>query len=339
MLQNFGFMDQTVSLPTKSISIVAPCFNEQDCLEAFYQALSQTVAKLTGYQFEFILVDDGSHDQTFAIAQKLARQDNRVKIISFSRNFGHQSALLAGMDAASGQAVITMDSDLQHPPELIPQLVQSWEQGFDIVSALRRDTADATLFKKMASRGFYSFINRISSIAITPTADFRLMDRLAVDGYLQLREYHRFNRGLIDWIGFRTTTIPFEAPARFAGQTKFSVVRMARFALHALVSFSVFPLRLAIFLGLFIAFLAGGYAIYAVYAMLVLRSTLPGWTSLAVTMLLLGGVQLICLGLVGEYVGKIFEEAKHRPLYVIRRREGFDPPPSSRPKSVIQESK
>lgn len=306
------------------ISIVAPCFNEEACLAEFHRELS-TVLDALPYRFEVIYVDDGSCDGTLRIARRLRERDPRVKTIAFSRNFGHQAALLAGLDAASGVAVVTLDSDLQHPPALIPKLIEEWENGNDIVFTVRRDTADAGMWKRLTSRLFYWLINRVSAIDITPAAaDFRLMGREPVEAFRQLREYHRFNRGLVDWLGFRTATVEFDAPARFAGESKYSTVKMFRFALNAIVSFSVFPLRVAVFLGFVMSSLAMLYAAYALYIFFFTDRAVQGWTSTLVTTLLIGGIQLICLGMVGEYVGKTFEEVKRRPIYVIRRREGFE---------------
>ncbi|QUW03892.1 glycosyltransferase family 2 protein [Chloracidobacterium validum] len=307
----------------RPISIVAPCFNEADGLMAFHAALSAAIADLP-YDVEIIYVDDGSTDATPQVLDALRKQDRRVKTLVFSRNFGHQAALLAGLDAARGDAVITLDSDLQHPPERIPELIRAWEQGADIVYTVRRETDGVPLSKRLTSRLFYWLMNRASVTPIVPgAADFRLMDRVAVDSFCALRETHRFNRGLVSWLGFRATAIEFDAPARFAGESKYSFTRMLRFAVDGLVSFSVWPLRAAMLLGFGMAAFAALYIVYALYVFFVLRWTVPGWTSTLVTVLLIGGVQLLSVGLVGEYVGKIYEEVKRRPLYVVRERHGF----------------
>lgn len=306
------------------LSIVAPCFNEAAGLEAFHAALTAAVASLP-YAVEIIYVDDGSTDATPQVLSRLRAQDTRVRTLTFSRNFGHQAALLAGLEAAQGAAVITLDSDLQHPPELIPELIRAWEQGADIVHTIRRETADAGLGKRLTSWLFYRLLNWASGTPIIPgAADFRLMSRLAVDNFCALRETHRFNRGLVSWLGFRTASVPFDAPARFAGKSKYSFTRMLRFAVHGLVSFSVWPLRAATILGFGMAAFAALYIVYALYVFFILHWTVPGWTSTLITVLLIGGVQLISLGVVGEYVGKIYEEVKRRPLYVIRERQGFE---------------
>ncbi len=310
--------------PDRLLSIVAPCFNEAEGLEAFHTALADAVATLP-YAVEIIYVDDGSTDATPHVLARLRARDARVKTLTFSRNFGHQAALLAGLDAAQGAAVITLDSDLQHPPELIPELVRAWEQGADIVYTIRRETADASFSKRLTSWLFYRLLNWGSGTPIVPgAADFRLMNRLAVDSFCAMRETHRFNRGLVSWLGFRTAAIPFDAPARFAGESKYSLTRMLRFAVHGLVSFSVWPLRMATLLGFGMAIFAALYIVYALYVFFVLHWTVPGWTSTLITVLLIGGVQLISLGLVGEYVGKIYEEVKRRPLYIVRERQGFE---------------
>ncbi|MCS7080993.1 MAG: glycosyltransferase family 2 protein [Chloracidobacterium sp.] len=305
------------------ISIVAPCFNEAAGLRAFHAALT-AVLEMLPYAVEIIYVDDGSTDATPHVLAELRAQDARVKTLTFSRNFGHQAALLAGLDAARGDAVVTLDSDLQHPPELIPTLIRAWEEGAEIVHTIRRETADATWFKRLTSRLFYRLLRWASGTPIIPgAADFRLLNRAAVDSFCALRETHRFNRGLVSWLGFRTAAVEFDAPARFAGESKYSLGRMARFALHGLVSFSVWPLRAAMLLGFGMAGFAALYIAYALYVFFILHWTVPGWTSTLITVLLIGGVQLLSLGIVGEYVGKIYEEVKGRPLYIIRERHGF----------------
>lgn len=305
------------------LSIVAPCFNEAEGLPAFHAALTAVLDALP-YAVEIIYVDDGSTDATPQVLDALRAQDGRVKTLTLARNFGHQAALLAGLDAARGDAVVTLDSDLQHPPELIPELVRAWEQGAEIVYTVRRDTADATWFKRLTSRWFYRLLRSASGTPIVPgAADFRLMSRVAADGFCALRETHRFNRGLVSWLGFRTAAVEFDAPARFAGESKYSLGRMLRFAVHGLVSFSVWPLRAAMLLGFAMAGFAALYIVYALYVFFILHWTVPGWTSTLITVLLIGGVQLLSLGIVGEYVGKIYEEVKRRPLYVVRARHGF----------------
>jgi len=318
------------------LSIVAPCFNEAEGLEAFHTALTSAVASLP-YDVEIIYVDDGSTDATPQVLNLLRARDARVKTLTFSRNFGHQAALLAGLDAARGAAVITLDSDLQHPPELIPELVRAWEQGADIVYTIRRETAGVGFGKRFTSWLFYRLLNLGSETPIVPgAADFRLMSRLAVDSFCTLRETHRFNRGLVSWLGFRTAAVPFDAPERFAGKSKYSLGRMLRFALHGVVSFSVWPLRVATMLGFGMAIFAALYIVYALYVFFILHWTVPGWTSTLISVLLIGGVQLISLGLIGEYIGKIYEEVKRRPLYVIRERQGFGDDASSQTISTTE---
>ncbi len=305
------------------LSIVAPCFNEAEGLPAFHAALTAVVGTMP-YAVEIIYVDDGSTDATPQVLATLRAQDARVKTLTLSRNFGHQAALLAGLDAAQGDAVVTLDSDLQHPPALIPELIRAWEQGAEVVYTIRRETADATLFKRLTSRLFYRLLQQASGTPIIAgAADFRLMDRVAVESFCTLRETHRFNRGLVSWLGFRTAAVVFDAPARFVGKSKYSLWRMLRFAVHGLVSFSVWPLRVAMLLGFGMAGFAALYIAYALYVFFVLHRTVPGWTSTLITVLLIGGVQLLSLGIVGEYVGKIFEEVKGRPLYIVRERHGF----------------
>lgn len=273
-----------------------------------------------GIGFELIFVDDGSRDGTFSEIQRLAEEDPRVLGIQLSRNFGHQVALLAGLREARGSRILMMDADGQHPPGLIPALVDKLEEGYDIVNTVREDTRGAGFFKKSSSRLFYRVFNLLSDVRIEPNAsDFRIMTRDALEAFLGMDEQNRFTRGMVSWMGFRQGLLSYVAPARHSGRSKYSPRRMVRFAFDGVTAFSSRPLRISAYLGLFVLFMGLAYAIYAVVVHLLGRSN-PGWTSLLVTMLVLGGTQLLILGIIGEYLARIFNESKKRPHYFISRR-------------------
>ncbi|MBX3438642.1 MAG: glycosyltransferase family 2 protein [Planctomycetaceae bacterium] len=306
------------------VSVVIPVFNEEGNIRALYNELRRVTDELF-YRFEWIFVDDGSSDHTVEIIAQLHEEDASVKLVRFARNFGHQAAITAGMEYAAGDAVITMDADLQHPPALIPELLRQWKLGFEVVLTQRVESKQAGLFKKVTSGGFYWLMNRCMDRPILPGgADFRLMDRKVVDQLNSLQERSRFMRGLISWVGFRQIAIPYVAEPRFAGVSKYTVRKMLRFATDGLTSFSIFPLRIATYLGLLAALSGLPYALWAVWTRLFTDTAAPGWASLIVSILFLGGVQLICLGVLGEYVGRIYEEVKCRPLYIARDTMGLD---------------
>lgn len=299
------------------ISVVVPILNEEDNIRLLYQQLIPILKGLSS-RYEVIFVDDGSTDRSFSIVKELATNDPRIRGISFSKNFGHQIALLAGLKKSRGEAVITMDGDLQHPPDFIPVLYAKFQEGYEIVNTKRIDQAEINLFKKSSSRLYYRLINFLSTVPIEPaSADFRLMSRVTVDAFLNIPERDRFTRGLISWMGFRQVVVTFQAMARAAGKTKYSFRKMIRFGLNGITSFSARPLRISFFSGSIISF-AG--LIYAVFAVLKFFSgqTVPGWTSILVSLLIIGGVILINLGIVGEYIARIFNEVKSRPLYFIK---------------------
>jgi len=299
------------------ISLVIPLYNEEENLHALYRELVPVLNDIN-LRAEVIFVDDGSRDKSFQMVKELSALDNRISGISLSRNFGHQVALTAGMQHARGEMVITLDADLQHPPNEIPRLIEQYDLGFDIVNTRRIDTEEIGFFKKTSSKLFYNLINRISEVPITESSsDFRLMSRKALDSFIQFSERGRFTRGLISWMGYRQTVIDYICPPRFAGKSKYTVRKMLHFAADGVTSFSAKPLRIASYVGV-IVFLLG--LIYAVFAIIQNLSgkTIPGWTSLLVTVLLLGGIQLLTLGVIGEYLARIFNESKSRPLYFIK---------------------
>jgi glycosyltransferase involved in cell wall biosynthesis len=307
------------------VSIVVPVLNEERNIPLLYEQVRREVEG-AGYDFELIFVDDGSTDGSVEAVAALHRSDPRVRLVSFSRNFGHQIALTAGMDHSSGDAVIVMDADLQHPPEMIRKLLDQWKEGFEVVHTVRETTQDAGWFKRTTGMVFYRLFRALSHIDLPANAaDFRLLDRSVVRALGEIRERTRFLRGLTAWAGFRATSIPYRAPARREGVSKFTPRRMARLAVDGLVSFSAIPLHVAIYAGVALAGLGFLYALYALYVHFVTGTTLPGWTSIIMLVAIVGGIQLILMGIIGVYLGKIYEETKQRPLYLVRRSIGLVP--------------
>ncbi len=310
-------------MPAPTLSVVIPCYNEEPNLSEMYRRLSVVLQDIA-LSYEVIFVDDGSSDGTFEAIRQLHDRDVYVRGIQLSRNFGHQVALAAGLHASRGAMVVSMDGDLQHPPELIPELIRYCEKGFDIVNTQRLDTEGAKFLKRKTSTLFYRIMNNLSEVALTEgAADFRLMSRAAVEAYCVLEERDRFNRGLVQWMGFSQAVVSYRAEARYAGETKYSLKKMFRFAVDGITSFSSKPLRIAAYVGGGISLIG---LLYALYALIIyfLDGTTEGWTSLLITVLLLGGVQLIFLGIIGEYIARIFNEAKSRPLYFIKGEIGGD---------------
>jgi glycosyltransferase involved in cell wall biosynthesis len=302
----------------KLISIVVPVFNEQENIQFFYQEVLKCMENL-GYLFEIIFVDDGSNDKTLLILNRLTQQDTRVRAILLARNFGHQVALTCGLDYAGGDAVITMDGDMQHPPHLLPILLEKWEEGFEIVQTIRVDTQGVSWFKKFSSSLFYRLINAMSDINIAEGgSDFRLLDKKVVHTFQYFKEKARFIRGIIGDMGYRQVQVKFVAPERYGGKSKFSIKKMFSFALNGITSYSKLPLRFAFYLGILFGFLSFVLTLNVVYIKVFTTEAVPGWATIAVSVLLLGGLQLVGMGIVGEYVGRIFEEVKQRPLYWVR---------------------
>lgn len=299
------------------LSIVIPAFNEEQNIAPLYQKLT-AVLKTTSFDYEIIFSDDGSRDNTFEEIKKLTFQDPKVSGVSLSRNFGHQVAIMAGLQQSKGSIVIMMDADLQHPPEIIPLLLEEQKKGFDIVNTRRIDAKGTGALKKGSSKLFYGILNRLSDVKIEPAAaDFRLLTRKAVDAFLQFEERDRFTRGLISWMGFRQSIIEYKASARYSGKSKYTLQKMLRFGIDGITSFSSRPLRISFYTG-FLLFIAGlAYAVYAVVRN-ISGSTVPGWTSILVSVLIIGGFQLLSLGIIGEYIARIFNETKARPMYFIK---------------------
>jgi len=306
--------DTPLRTPTL-LSVVAPVFNEEELVEEFVQRATAAVAD---FEYELVLVDDGSSDSTPALLDRLADTDPRIRVIHLSRNFGHQAALTAGLEHAVGDAVAMIDADLQDPPELIPDMIAQWSQGADVVYAVRRQREGETAFKLATARWFYRLFDKLAQVDLEPNSgDFRLLDRRALDALLEMTERSRFLRGMTVWVGFNQTAVSYERDARQAGETKYTLRRMLRFSLDAITSFSHLPLQLATYVGIFSA----GIAFIAIPVVIILRivhSYLPGFGSITIAILLLGGVQLIAIGVIGEYVGRIYDEVKHRPLYIVR---------------------
>ena len=300
--------------------VVTPCFNEEAVVARFHEAATRQLEALEGLDYRILFVDDGSSDGTLEELNALRARDPRVQVSSLSRNFGHQIALTAGLAQARGDAVILMDSDLQHPPELIPRLVDEWRQGHDVVSAVRRDTADGSVFKNFSSRVFYWLIGKLSDTPIEPgAADFCLLSHRAQQALQRMPEHHRFLRGMVSWVGFPRAFVYYDAPARVAGESKYDLRRMVRLALDAVFSFSVTPIRLMRRFGLILIALGFVYLFYIILRFFVLRDLEPGWGSVISTVVILGGMQLASMGIIGEYLARVFEEVKARPLYLLKQ--------------------
>lgn len=306
-----------MNLQQKNISIVVPCYNEEGNIEAIYQLIKNELDSLVN--FELIFVDDGSTDLSLMRIVQLSQQDSRVRYISLSRNFGHQNALKAGLDNAMGDCVISLDADLQHPPKLIKEFIEKWQQGFDIVYSIRKDDPELGLLKRLTSKFFYKFVNLFSDTTIQEgTADFRLLDRKVVNVIKSLPENYLFIRGLTSWVGFNQIAIEYYPEKRFSGKSKYSLNRMIHFASSGITSFSTKPLKLSIYLGFTIAMISFIYGLFAIYEAIFTSNVIQGWTSVIVSVLFIGGIQLIMIGILGEYLGKLFMENKRRPNYVIK---------------------
>ena len=304
-----------------AVDIVIPVFNEAGVVEKSHENLSATI-ETCPYSFTIYYVNDGSTDGTAASLSALKRRDSRVRVIELSRNFGHQAALTAGLDASTGGAVITMDCDGQHPPELIPQMLKLIEQGYDLVQGQRFDAEQRTSAKQLTSRAFYRLLNAISGTRVEPgAADFRAMSRQAVDALKSMPEYHRFLRGMISWMGFPAVILPYHESARIAGRSKYSLAKMLRLALDAIFSFSLAPLYIGLTMGGILLCLALAEMLYVLSFWVTGRASglAPGWSSLMFVVLITGGMLMVLLGFVGVYVGYIFQEVKRRPVYLVKK--------------------
>jgi glycosyltransferase involved in cell wall biosynthesis len=310
----------TVSHDSGKLSVICPCFNEAPVIDRFYEALRAVLRSLDGLDHEIVFVDDGSTDATLDCLNAIAAEDRRVRVCSLSRNFGHQVALTAGLDYARGDAVIMMDTDLQHPPELIREMVAQWKAGYDIVSAVRKETVDATWFKNVTSRSFYAILNKLSRTEIPQgVADFTLLSARVHHELRDMRERSRFIRGMISWMGYRRAFVYYEAHERAAGVSKYTFPRMLAMALDAVISFSSTPLRLATLVGVFVTFLGFVYLVWILVRAAMVGDLVAGWASLIAVTLILGGCQLLFIGLIGQYLARVFDEVKGRPMYLLKQ--------------------
>ena len=302
------------------VSIVVPCYNEEGVIAETHRRLSQVLNAQAGLEGEILYVDDGSRDKTWDILQTLPSTTNvTVRALTLSRNFGHQLAVSAGIERAKGDAVVLIDADLQDPPEVVPEMIREWQNGWDVVYGVRTERDGESAFKRATAAMFYRLINRLSEVPIpVDTGDFRLMDRKVVDALMAMPEHDRFIRGMVSWLGFRQKPLPYKRDARWAGETKYPLSKMIKFALTAISSFSTSPLKIASWVG----FATSGVAVFGMLYVLGLRlftsTWVEGWTALMLAVLFIGGIQLLVLGIMGEYIGRIYGESKRRPLFLIR---------------------
>jgi dolichol-phosphate mannosyltransferase len=316
-------------------SLVVPAYNEEAVVPELVARLTTLMAALDG-EAEAILVDDGSRDRTYELMTETTSGDQRFRLVRLSRNFGHQIALTAGIDLAAGDAVIVLDADLQDPPEVVLELAKRWREGYDVVYAVREERRGETAFKRRTAAWFYRGFNRLSEVEVpVDVGDFRLVDRRALEVFDQMRESNRFVRGMFSWIGLRQTGVAYQRDKRFAGETKYPLGRMLRFASSGVISFSSAPLHAALNLGFVVSALSFALGVWSVVVKLSGLYDVPGWTSLVVVTTLIGGVQLIVLGVIGEYIGSIHEEVKRRPLYVVGELENFGELPQLPPRGIV----
>jgi glycosyltransferase involved in cell wall biosynthesis len=306
-----------------SLSIVIPCYNEEEVIGETVKRLQAFCATHTDLNIELLFVDDGSRDQTRALLRAFAAEDPRIRILGFARNFGHQVAVTAGIEHAVGNAVVLIDSDLQDPPEVVAQMIVLWREGYDVVYGTRTDRPGESGFKRVTARAFYRVLNWLSDVPIPlDTGDFRLMSRRVVETIKSMPERDRFVRGMVAWVGFKQIALPYRRAERFAGVSKYPLRKMMRFATDGILSFSTRPLQVSISMGLVAAALAVLGMAYALAARVFTDAWVEGWTALMLAVLFIGGVQLISIGILGEYVGRIYNEVKRRPLYVLNERIG-----------------
>lgn len=318
-----GFRQLMSIMINKLITIVCPFYNEEESVDSFFIKLIKTLGSFDDINFEIICIDDGSKDKTLSKLLSWVDSSSNVRVIELSRNFGKEAALSAGIDAAIGEALIPIDADLQDPPELILQMLNLWRDGAEIVLARRVDRSSESFFKRVSAMAFYKLINRLSDASIPENVgDFRLIDRVAIDAIKTLPENQRFMKGLFAWIGFKIAYVDYVRPKRAYGSTKFSPWKLWNFALDGITSFSTFPLRLWSYIGFFISLISIIYGLYIVYLKLFSGINVPGYASILVAILFLGGVQLIGMGVLGEYIGRSYFEAKRRPVYIVRKRYG-----------------
>lgn len=332
-------MTHTTPHSPRLLSVVIPCYNEEEVITETIKRLKAFAVDLKNLDVEFIFVDDGSRDQTRAMLKSFAAADTRIKLVGFARNFGHQIAVTAGVDAARGDAVVLIDADLQDPPEVVHEMIKKWEEGYDVVYGTRTERPGESAFKLATARLFYRVLNKLSSVPIPlDTGDFRLMSRPVVDVLRAMPERDRFIRGMVSWVGFKQVALPYKRAQRFAGKTKYPLKKMLTFAFDGILSFSSKPLELALVLGVVVT------AIFSLgfLGIIIQLFVSGGWASIELILLtaigLLGGLQLLCVGILGQYIGRIYNEIKNRPLYIVQEYQGFgeSPPAYSRSPVVIQ---
>lgn len=334
-----------------TLSLVLPIYNEEEVIPELHLRLQEFLGKL-GVDTEVVFVNDGSKDRSMTMLRGIAATEPRYRVLSFARNFGHQAAISAGVDWARGRAVVVMDADLQDPPEVVLEMVAKWREGFDVVYGKRRSREGETFFKLLTAKWFYRLFAAMIPIEVPlDTGDFRLMSRRVVVALRALRETHRFVRGMVAWVGFKQTAVLYDRPGRFAGETKYPLRKMIRFAIDGITSFSVLPLRFSIYLGMFISVASVIVAIWAVIAHFFLDTTVPGWTATVVLVSLLASVQLLMIGILGEYIGRIYEQVKGRPNYLVGERvnasrepdtdelDDDDLPPAEKPPPALEQPK
>jgi len=309
---------------TVKYSIIVPMYNEEEVIEETYRRLREVMER-SGEGYELVFVNDGSRDRTVEIVEGLCRKDPNVRFINFSRNFGHQIAITAGMDYAQGQAIVVIDADLQDPPEVILQMIAKWKEGYDVVFGRRLKRKGETPFKKLTALMFYRLLRSMTNVEIpVDTGDFRLIDRKVADVLKGLKEKNRFVRGLVSWVGFRQTSVEYVREERWAGETKYPLRKMLRFAMDGITSFSHKPLRLATYIGFTLSGVSFLYLLVVLFQALFTNTTQPGWASIVAINLFFNGIMLVLLGIIGEYIGRIYDESKNRPLYIVREVKGFE---------------
>lgn len=312
-------MKEKTHLGKQLLSILVPCYNEEAVLPAFYQRTSQVIADIPRYDFQFIFVNDGSKDHTLDVMRELREKDSRVSYVNLSRNFGKEIAMIAGIDYLTGDAAIIMDADLQDPPELIPEMIYWWEKGYQDVSAKRRSRAGESFFKKWSSHAFYTLLQKVSDVPMQrDVGDFRLLDRQCLNALRLMRESQRYTKGLFSWIGFEKKEILFDRDARAAGKTKWNYWKLFNLAIEGITSFTIAPLRTSAFVGCILALISIFYMLFIVIRTIIYGDDVPGYPSLISIVLFIGGIQLFFLGVIGEYLGRIFNESKSRPLYLVQ---------------------
>lgn len=303
------------------ISLVIPCFDEEEVIVETHRRLTALADSQSEYAFEILYIDDGSRDDTLRILREIAIHDFRTRVLVFSRNFGHQLAVTAGIDEARGDAIVLLDADLQDPPEVIPEMLARWREGYQVVYGVRSERRGESHFKLWTAHLFYRVLNYLSDTPIPlDTGDFRLMDRTVVEVLRTMGERDRFVRGMVSWVGFRQFALPYRRVPRFAGTSKYPLRKMISFASNGIISFSIRPLKLAIHAGLICAGLACAGIIWALLTRLLTNNWVPGWTATIIAILFLGGIQLVCTGILGEYIGRTYMQSKDRPLYVVSER-------------------